>query len=193
MFTWADASSASLARSSIKYSLSVFMLFLTALFASVCSSCTAVLAALVRLLLFAPFFLPDCILWKWQQKPSLCVGSSSFPEFRCMCWSTSPWSVERAATVNNSLLRTTPTPVFQDNSAHIPATYNVLPCSIQIPFPNRSPPIVRLRTYNSIYPYETLQKKIHYRNILDAYALWKVYIYLKTKGDDRYSLKLGIR
>ena len=35
MFPWADASSASLARSSMKFSFSVFMLFLTALFASV--------------------------------------------------------------------------------------------------------------------------------------------------------------
>ncbi|KAK2181500.1 hypothetical protein NP493_394g01015 [Ridgeia piscesae] len=56
MFPWADASSASLARSSMKFALSVFTLFLTALFASVYSSCAVAFAALVRLLLIALFF-----------------------------------------------------------------------------------------------------------------------------------------
>ena len=56
IFPWADASSASLCRSAMKFSLSVFTLFLTALFASVYSSCAVAFAALVRLLLIAPFF-----------------------------------------------------------------------------------------------------------------------------------------
>ena len=56
MFPWAGASSASLARSSMKFSFSVFTLFVTALFASVYSSCAVAFAALVRLLLIAPFF-----------------------------------------------------------------------------------------------------------------------------------------
>ena len=56
MFPWADASSSSLARSSMKFALSVFTLFLTALFASVYYSCAVAFAALVRLLLIAPFF-----------------------------------------------------------------------------------------------------------------------------------------
>ena len=56
MFPWADASSASLARSSMKFALSVFTLFLTALFASVYSSYAVAFAALVRLLLIALFF-----------------------------------------------------------------------------------------------------------------------------------------
>ena len=42
----------------MKFALSVFTLFLTALFASVYSSCAVAFAALVRLLLIAPFFLP---------------------------------------------------------------------------------------------------------------------------------------
>ena len=56
MFPWAHASSASLARSSVKFALSVFTLFLTALFASVYSSCAAAFVALIWLLLTAPFF-----------------------------------------------------------------------------------------------------------------------------------------
>ena len=55
MFPWAGASSASLVRSSMKFALSVFMLFLTALFASVYSSCAVAFAGLVRLLLIATF------------------------------------------------------------------------------------------------------------------------------------------
>ncbi|KAK2173967.1 hypothetical protein NP493_840g01043 [Ridgeia piscesae] len=55
MFLWADASSAFLARSSMKFALSVFTLLLT-LFASVYSSCAVAFAALVRLLLIASFF-----------------------------------------------------------------------------------------------------------------------------------------
>ena len=59
MFPWADASSADLARSSMKFALSVFTLFLTAMFASVYSSCAVAFAALVRLLLIGSFlFLP---------------------------------------------------------------------------------------------------------------------------------------
>ncbi|KAK2157297.1 hypothetical protein NP493_1886g00009 [Ridgeia piscesae] len=56
MFPWTDASSASLARSSLKFALSVFTLFLTALFAFVYTSCAVAFAALVRLLLIVPFF-----------------------------------------------------------------------------------------------------------------------------------------
>ena len=56
MFPWDDAFSASLARSSMKFALSVFTLFLTALFASVHSYCAVAFSALVRLLLIAPFF-----------------------------------------------------------------------------------------------------------------------------------------
>ena len=56
MFLWADASSASMDRSSMKFSLSVVTLFLTALFASIYASCAVAFAALVRLLLTAPFF-----------------------------------------------------------------------------------------------------------------------------------------
>ena len=56
MFPWPDASSASLARTSLKFSLSVVRLFLTALFAFVYTSCAVAFAALVRLLLIAPFF-----------------------------------------------------------------------------------------------------------------------------------------
>ena len=55
MFPWDDAFSAFLARSSIKFALSVFPLFLTALFASVYSSCAAAFTVPVRLLLIAPF------------------------------------------------------------------------------------------------------------------------------------------
>ena len=55
MFPWADASSASLAKSSMKFSLSVFTVFLTALFASVYSSCAVAFAAQVWLLLITPF------------------------------------------------------------------------------------------------------------------------------------------
>ena len=40
----------------MKFALSAFMLFLTVLFASVYSSCAVAFAALVRLLLIAPFF-----------------------------------------------------------------------------------------------------------------------------------------
>ncbi|KAK2190215.1 hypothetical protein NP493_87g11017 [Ridgeia piscesae] len=54
--TVVSLSSASLARSSMKLALSVFTLFLTALFASVYSSCAVAFAALVRLLLIARFF-----------------------------------------------------------------------------------------------------------------------------------------
>ena len=42
--------------SSMKFAVSVFTLFLTALFASVYSSCDVAFAGLVRLLLIAPFF-----------------------------------------------------------------------------------------------------------------------------------------
>ena len=56
IFPWANASSASLARSSMKFALSVFTLFLNALFASVYSSWAVAFAALVRQLLKAPFF-----------------------------------------------------------------------------------------------------------------------------------------
>ena len=55
MFPWADASSASLARSSMKFALFVFTLFLTVLFDSVYPSCVVSFAALVRLLFIAPF------------------------------------------------------------------------------------------------------------------------------------------
>ena len=54
MFPWAAVSSASLAR--LKFSLSVYMFFLTALFASAFCFWAAALAALVRLLFIAPFF-----------------------------------------------------------------------------------------------------------------------------------------
>ena len=43
MFPWTDASSASLARYSVKFALSVFTLFLTALFACVYTSCAVAL------------------------------------------------------------------------------------------------------------------------------------------------------
>ena len=33
------------------------------------------------------------LCWECLQKSSLFVGISSFPELRCMCWPTSPWSV----------------------------------------------------------------------------------------------------
>ena len=63
IFPWAGESSASLARSSMKFSLSVFTLFLTALFASIYSSCAVAFVALVRRLLIAPFFsFPTCTL-----------------------------------------------------------------------------------------------------------------------------------
>ena len=57
MFPLADASYASLARSSMTFSLSVFTLFLTALFAFLVYFSRAVaFAALFQLLLIAPFF-----------------------------------------------------------------------------------------------------------------------------------------
>ena len=71
MFPWADASSASLTRSSMKFALSVFMLFLTALFASVYSSCAVAFIVLVRLLLIASFFSFLAFCWKCLQKSSL--------------------------------------------------------------------------------------------------------------------------
>ena len=63
IFPWAETSSASLARLSVKFSLSVFMLFLTALFASAYYFWAAALAALVLLLFITPFFsFPTCTL-----------------------------------------------------------------------------------------------------------------------------------
>ena len=87
VFSWADASSASLARSSIKFALSVFTLFLTALFVSVYLSYADAFAAFCRPLLIAPFFsfLTCTLLTVSVQKSSLFVGISYFPEFRSMC------------------------------------------------------------------------------------------------------------
>ena len=59
----------------MKFALSVFMLFLTALFASVYSSCTAALAALVRLLLIPPFF-----------SFLICTLLTVSAEIQCFCW-----------------------------------------------------------------------------------------------------------
>ena len=56
MFPWAAASSASLARFSMKSSLCVYVLFFTALFASAYCFWADILAAPVRLLLITPFF-----------------------------------------------------------------------------------------------------------------------------------------
>ena len=61
IFPWADASSASFTRFSMKFPLSVFTLFLTALFASVCCSWAVAFAARVRLLLIAPFSFPSSL------------------------------------------------------------------------------------------------------------------------------------
>ena len=61
MFPWADASSASLARPSTNFSLSVFTLYLTALFAVVHCSCTAHFAALALFLPHLHFVDNVCI------------------------------------------------------------------------------------------------------------------------------------
>ena len=85
MFPWADASSASLASSSMKFAMSVFTLFLTALFASVYSSCAVAFAALVRLLLIAPFFsFFNCTLMTVAAENPSSYWYLSFPELRCM-------------------------------------------------------------------------------------------------------------
>ena len=84
-FSWSDASSASLARYSMTFSLSVFTLFLSALFASVYSSCCVVLLLSFGCCQWHLSF-PSSIALSCQylQKSSLFVGISSFPQLRCM-------------------------------------------------------------------------------------------------------------
>ena len=91
MFPWADASSGSLARSSMKFALSVCTLFLTALFASVlflcCCFCCSRSAVVNCPFLFFPYlYFVESVC----RNPVFLLVFLLSPERRCMCWSTSP-------------------------------------------------------------------------------------------------------